>query len=155
MLAAITLSPHTVLHFMLVLQLSCITLLEICYVMWTTLKIRYFFMKHYRALSVDPCPLHVPLTLSSLLKNTARLPFAVKISETRLRNCINKPIRCTFCMYLFYNMFATLHVSKDYFVHHQEFINLLYLQLCKTMQTCLTARSCCWNWFHEIVVRNM
>ena len=33
-------------------------------------------------------------------------------------------------MYLFYNICATLHVSKDYFVHYQEFINLLYLQLC-------------------------
>ena len=32
-------------------------------------------------------------------------------------------------MYLFYNLFATLHVSNDYFVHHQYFINLLYLLL--------------------------
>ena len=24
-----------------------------------------------------------------------------------------------FCMYLFYTLFATLHVSNDYFVHHQ------------------------------------
>ena len=32
-------------------------------------------------------------------------------------------------MYLVYNTFATLHVSNDYLVHHQEFINLLYLQL--------------------------
>ena len=45
-------------------------------------------------------------------------------------NSINKPTRCTFCMYLFYNLFATLHVSNVYFIHHQEFINLLYLQLC-------------------------
>ena len=45
-------------------------------------------------------------------------------------NPINKPTRCTFCLYLFYNLSATLHVSNDYFVHHQEFINLLYLQLC-------------------------
>ena len=43
---------------------------------------------------------------------------------------LNKPTRCTFCMYLFYNLFVTLHVSNDYFVHLQEFINLLYLQLC-------------------------
>ena len=35
-----------------------------------------------------------------------------------------------FCMYLFYNLSATLHVSNDYFLHHQEFTNLLYLQLC-------------------------
>jgi hypothetical protein len=34
-------------------------------------------------------------------------------------------------MYLFYNLFATLHVSNDYFVHHQESINLLYLHLCR------------------------
>jgi hypothetical protein len=33
-------------------------------------------------------------------------------------------------MYLFYNLFATPHVSNDHFIHHQEFINLLYLQLC-------------------------
>jgi hypothetical protein len=33
-------------------------------------------------------------------------------------------------MYLFYILNATLHVSNDYFIHHQEFINLLYLQLC-------------------------
>ena len=45
-------------------------------------------------------------------------------------NSTNKPTRCTFCMYLFYNLLVTLHVSKDYFVHHQVFINLLYLQLC-------------------------
>ena len=35
-------------------------------------------------------------------------------------------------MYLFYNLFVNLHVSKDYFVHHQEFINLLYLHLLYT-----------------------
>ena len=33
-------------------------------------------------------------------------------------------------MYLFYNLSTTLHVSNDYFIHRQEFINLLYLQLC-------------------------
>jgi hypothetical protein len=33
-------------------------------------------------------------------------------------------------MYLFYNLFETLYISKDYFVHHQAFINLLSLQLC-------------------------
>ena len=43
---------------------------------------------------------------------------------------INRPTRCTFCVYLFYNLCTTLHVSNDYFAHHQEFINLLYLQLC-------------------------
>ena len=47
-----------------------------------------------------------------------------------LSNSIHKPTRYTFCIYLFYNLFATLHVSNDYSVHHQEFINLLYLQLC-------------------------
>ena len=35
---------------------------------------------------------------------------------------INKPKWCTLCTYLFYNHFATLHVSNDSFVHHQEFI---------------------------------
>ena len=28
-------------------------------------------------------------------------------------NYINKPTRCTFCMYLFYNFCTTLHVSND------------------------------------------
>ena len=35
-----------------------------------------------------------------------------------------------FLMYLFYNLCTNLHVSNDHFVHRQEFINLLYLQLC-------------------------
>ena len=53
------------------------------------------------------------------------------IVHTVHRNQFYKqPARCTFCMYLFYNLFATLHVSNDCFVHHQQFINLLYLQLC-------------------------
>ena len=43
---------------------------------------------------------------------------------------INKPTRCTFCIYLFYNLYTTLHVSNDHFIHHQKLINLLYLQLC-------------------------
>ena len=46
------------------------------------------------------------------------------------RNQFYKQTRCTFCMYLFYNLCTTLHVSNDYLFHHQEFINLLYLQLC-------------------------
>ena len=33
-------------------------------------------------------------------------------------------------MYLFYNLFTALHVSNYHFVHPQEFINLLYQQLC-------------------------
>ena len=45
-------------------------------------------------------------------------------------NYINKPTRCTFCMYLFYNFCTTLHVSKDHFVHHQEFMIYCILQLC-------------------------
>ena len=46
-------------------------------------------------------------------------------------------------MHLFYNLFATLHVSNDYFVHHQVFINLLYLQLCTNranVPNCLVLR---------------
>ena len=41
-----------------------------------------------------------------------------------VNNYINKPTRCTFCMYLFYNFCTTLHVSNDHFVLHPEFINL-------------------------------
>jgi len=44
-------------------------------------------------------------------------------------NSINKPTRLNFSMYLLYNLFANPRVSNGYFVHHQEFINLLYLQL--------------------------
>ena len=33
-------------------------------------------------------------------------------------------------MYLFYNVRITLHVSKDHFVHHQEFMIYCILQLC-------------------------
>ena len=51
---------------------------------------------------------------------TLYVPFIVT-------NSTNKKKKMHFCMYLFYNLFATLHVSNDYFVHHQEFINLLYL----------------------------
>ena len=42
-------------------------------------------------------------------------------------------------MYLFYNWCTTLHVSNYHFVHHQEFMIYCVLQLCKTMQTFLTA----------------
>ena len=45
-------------------------------------------------------------------------------------NYMNKPTRCTFCTYLFYNFYATLRVSKDHFVHHQEFMIYCILQLC-------------------------
>ena len=46
-------------------------------------------------------------------------------------------------MYLFYNLFAALHVSNDCFARHQEFINLLYLQLCTNhanVSNCLVLR---------------
>ena len=37
-----------------------------------------------------------------------------------------------FYMYLFYNLFANLHVSNGYIFHHQEFTNLLLsAALCK------------------------
>ena len=42
-------------------------------------------------------------------------------------------------MYLFYNRFATLHVSNDYFIHHQEFIKVhlvgLFIQFVTTHGT--------------------
>ena len=44
-------------------------------------------------------------------------------------------------MYLFYNLFTTLHVSKDHFVHHQEFMIYCICSSVQTMQTCLTTRS--------------
>ena len=45
---------------------------------------------------------------------------------------INKPTRCTFCMYLLYNFCTTLRVSSDHFVHHQEF--MIYC-ICSSVQT--------------------
>ena len=42
---------------------------------------------------------------------------------------IKYQVNALFCMYLFYNLLANLHVSNDCFFHHQEFIHLLYLQL--------------------------
>ena len=45
-------------------------------------------------------------------------------------NYINKPTRWAFCMYLFYNLCTTLHVSNGHFVHHQEFMIYCILQLC-------------------------
>ena len=54
---------------------------------------------------------------------------------------INKPKRCTFCMYLFYNFCTTLYVSKDHFVHHQEFMIYSICSSVQTMQTCVTAVS--------------
>ena len=61
-------------------------------------------------------------------KNPERLSASEEL--LLLSSSINKPTRCTFCMYLFYNFCTILHVSNDHFVHRQEFINLLYLQLC-------------------------
>ena len=52
-------------------------------------------------------------------------------------NYINKPTRCTFCMYLFYNFCTTLHVSNDHFVHHQNFMIYCICSSVKTVQTCL------------------
>ena len=54
---------------------------------------------------------------------TLHVPFIVTIY-------INKPTRCTFCMYLFYNFCTTLHVSNDHFVNHQAFMIYCILQLC-------------------------
>ena len=48
-------------------------------------------------------------------------------------------------MYLFYNLCTTLHVSKDHFVHHQEFIIYRICISGQNMLTCLTARSYGWN----------
>ena len=54
-------------------------------------------------------------------------------------NYVNKPTRCNFCMYLFYNFCKTLRVSKDHFVHHQGFMIYCICSSVQTMQTCLTA----------------
>ena len=67
-------------------------------------------------------------------------------------NYINKPTRCTFCMYLFYNFCTTLHVSKDHFIHHQEFMIYCICSSVQTMQMCLTTRSYGLNWFGLLTV---
>ena len=41
---------------------------------------------------------------------------------------MNKPTRCTFCMYLFYSFCTTLHVSIDHFIILIEDIPLCLLQ---------------------------
>ena len=55
-------------------------------------------------------------------------------------------------LFILQSFFATLHVSDDYFVHHQEFINLLYLQLCTQLQNTVNHKLLMMN---EMVVRNM
>jgi hypothetical protein len=51
--------------------------------------------------------------------------------QWEMSNYISKPTRCTFCMYLFYNIFVQLYMFRTtIFVHHQEFINVVYLHLC-------------------------
>ena len=54
-------------------------------------------------------------------------------------NYVNKPTRCTFSMYLFYNLYAILHDSNDHVVHHQEFT--IY-RICSSVQTMQTCRNC-------------
>ena len=88
---------------------------------------------------------------SSVKKGTNFLTLYVPCIVT---NSVNKPTRYTFCMYLFYNLFATLHVSNVHFVHHQEFINLLYLQFytnraggrCVGLTTLPLSRADCGIW---------
>ena len=52
-------------------------------------------------------------------------------------NYTNKPTRCTFCMYLFYNLYTTPHVSNDHFVLHQEFMVYSMCSSVQTLHTCL------------------
>ena len=66
--------------------------------------------------------------LTTITKNIEHLTFYVPRIVT---NYINKPTRCTFCMYLFYNLCTTLHVSNGNFFHHQEFIITLSAALYK------------------------
>ena len=46
------------------------------------------------------------------------------------RNQLRKQTNKMHFMYLFYNFCTNLHVSKDHFVHHQEFMIYCILQLC-------------------------
>ena len=43
-------------------------------------------------------------------------------------------------MYLFYNFSTFLHVSKDHFVHHQEFMIYCICSCVQTVQTSLQTR---------------
>ena len=61
-------------------------------------------------------------------------------------NYTNKSTRCTFSMYLFYNLCTTPHVSNDHFVHHREFMIYCICSSVQTVQTCLTAWSYGWNY---------
>ena len=98
------------------------------------------------------------------------LPLIMVLGKTYVGRIIyiNKRTRCTFCMYSFYNLYTTLPVSKDHFVHHQQFMIYCILQLCANRaETCLTAWSYGWNrtelqntvnhellMMNEMVVRN-
>ena len=71
------------------------------------------------------------LKLVSFLGKIQRSRVILTLYVPRIvTSSINKPTRCTFCMYLFYSLFEKLRVSNDHFDHHNEFINLLYLQRC-------------------------
>ena len=96
---------------------------------------------------------HQYLHLDSSVSNSFKRTRFVHLSSTFLTlyvpcivtNYINKPTRCSSCMYSFYNFCPTLHVSNDNFVHHQEFMIYCICSSVQTMQTCLTARSYGWE----------
>ena len=67
-------------------------------------------------------------------------------------NCMNKPTRCTLCIYSTI-FFVILHVSNDHFVYYREFIIYCICSSVQTMQKCLTARSYGWNQFVWFVQR--
>ena len=89
----------------------------------------------------------------SAFQKQARLRFILTLYVPCIvTNYINKPTRCTFCMYLFYNVFyTTLHVPNNHSFHHQEFMIYCICSSVQTMQTCLDALHGLYSWFVYII----
>ena len=62
------------------------------------------------------------LSLSPYIRKIIRFSHLTLYVPCIVTNYINIPTRCTFCMYLFYNLCTNLHVLNDHFVHHQQFM---------------------------------
>ena len=75
-------------------------------------------------------------------------PFLTLYVPCIVTNSINKPTRCTFLVCIYSTIILyTLHVSKDYFVHHQESISHRICSSVQTVQTCLTETAWTKSWY--------
>ena len=75
---------------------------------FTAFSLRFVFTKLF--LNADSSVFAKVVSISVILAEERIL--------SQLNECyINKPTRCTFCMYLFYNFCTIRHVSNGHFVH--------------------------------------